>query len=954
MKKSFLPLSVLALLALAACGGNNPIPGASSHPTGISTPAATSQPATTSHPTGISTPAATSEEAGTSEAATSSEEVEYGVTIANKEILEEDWYLGDEDRRLSITLSPAANVQAALASGELVITSDNPTAISVTQLMIHAGAIGDAHITVTYHGKSDSIYLHVNEAIHGTKIDDPLTPAEAIAIAQQMEAGWTTSSVYYIKGYVTAVADPYSAAYSNITFYLGPSADSTQADSFYLYRIGATAELGAAIIKGAEVMVKCAITNYNGNTPENSGGTVISAEGGSAQVRPTGHGWEQNDPFTVAEALERCGGLTANVADEFDCYVKGTITEIEAKSGGTATFYIVDAVGGSAFYVYQLTAGEEDAAKILKGAEVVLNVTLKKYKSTSDPSKPEVLETTSGGKLISAEGGSSYVPKTGHGWEEGDPFTVAEAIAEDANPEQEAYVKGYVVGIKSAYSSQYGNISVMIADSADEEDATKQMQCFRTTVTKEVADQLVVGAQATFKGKIAEYQGAKQLGAGNVVVGDIVAPTVVPTAKTTIAELTKDGQEADIAEATVIAVNTKAIVIDDGTGSIYAYINAAPTVAVGDVVSVKGTTGNYKDVVQINNPVIAKLEDKSPSIPNPTVLTKEVADEFPNKKGYGVGEVYTWTTRVSEDGGYFYTPFEGSETKIELINPAAGAVTKDLKYNITGYFLGYDSRGWAGFVLISAEEVLEPRIEVSVDKETITVGEQAQLTIDMINFPEDGDHTTNVSITTEDESILEIDEINGTVTGLAEGKGTVEVVVTLDNDVFEQDIEIQVTAVATEKVEFDFSTLKGNDAWQQGGQDVVAERDAFGYTFNTINCKATDGYYMMYAKANSGKTLLANATPIPGAITKIEVFGTSSSSGSAEYVVKYDSLAAFDAPLTLDSEEKPTHKGKGDYSVEVGAEHDIRYFAVSCVTTGYNGQIAKVVITFVPDSTPAE
>lgn len=48
MKKSLLPLSVLALLALAACGGNNPIPGASSHPTGISTPAATSQPATTS------------------------------------------------------------------------------------------------------------------------------------------------------------------------------------------------------------------------------------------------------------------------------------------------------------------------------------------------------------------------------------------------------------------------------------------------------------------------------------------------------------------------------------------------------------------------------------------------------------------------------------------------------------------------------------------------------------------------------------------------------------------------------------------------------------------------------------------------------------------------------------------------------------------------------------------
>lgn len=947
MKKSFLPLSVLALLALAACGGNNPTPSASSHPTGLSTPAATSQPATTSE-AATSQPATTSE-AATSQPATTSEEVEYGVAIANKEILEEDWYLGDEDRRLSITLSPAANVQAALASGELVITSDNPETISVTQLMIHAGAIGDAHITVTYHGKSDSIYLHVNEAIHGTKIDDPLTPAEAIAIAQGMSAGQTTASTFYIKGYVTVIADPYSAAYSNITFYLGPSADSTQADSFYLYRIGATAELGAAIVKGAEVMVQCAITNYNGNTPENSGGSVISAEGGSAQVRPTGHGWEENDPFTVAEALERCGGLAANVADEFDCYVKGTVTEIEAKSDGKATFYIVDAAGGSAFYVYQLTAGDEDAAKILKGAEVVVNVTLKKYKSTSDPSKPEVLETTAGGKLISAEGGSSYVPKTGHGWEEVDPFTVAEAIAEDANPEQEAYVKGYVVGIKSAYSSQYGNISVMIADSADETDATKQMQCFRTAVTKEVADQLVVGAQATFKGKIAEYQGAKQLGAGNVVVGEITPPSVVPpapAAKTTIAEITEDNQDVDIAEATVIAVTTKSFAIADGTGVMYVYENASPSVKLYDVISLKGKSASYKGCTQIASPVYQVLQEKTPIVPNPTVLTKEIADGFPQVTGYGHGEVYTWTTTVGKAGSYLAYPVEGSETVIETVyKPDSIVVKEGLKYNITAVFTGYNSNGYAAFALISAEEVKEPRVEASASAPSISVDAEGVVQVSLINFPEQAE--PEIVFSTEDEEIIEVNGQTGAYVGKAAGKATINVTVTLGNDVYDASVEVEVTEGNIQKVEIDFSTL--GKTWSLSSDEkgiLVVRRIGEGdseVVFNTVNVY-TNGYLMLNSKDNGGKSLLANVTPLPGAITKVEFTTTNGCSTSAQFVADLRNTA-FNETLS----GQVIHTGQGTFTVEANAEDNLRYIGLSSIGSK-NGQIAKIVITFIPDA----
>ena len=447
------------------------------------------------------------------------------VEIVNKEALQADWPLEETSRRLSLYLAPKANVLEAIEDGSLVIASSDESVLSVSGINLLSVSSGEATITVTYRGSSDSVKIVVGPYTPGLHPNNPLTPTQAIAIAQDMRAGESTSSSFYIKGYVTAIIAAYSYAYSNVTFYLGTSTESAQEESFYVYRIGAPAELGASIIKGAEVMIQCAITNYNGTTPENSGGAVISAEGGSAQVRPTGHGWEEDDPFTVAEALERCATLDANVTDEFECYVKGAVSEIESKTGGSLTCYIVDAADGNPLYIYQLALAEDDAARVVKDTEVVVKVQLRKYASMSDPSKPERLVTAAGGTLVSAEGGSFYVPKTGHGWEEADPFTVTEAIAEGVNPEQEMFVKGYVVSIKSAYSAQYGNISVMIADSADEADTAKQMQCFRTAVTQEIAEQLVVGARATFQGKMFSYNNVFQLAQGNVVVGDIIPPS---------------------------------------------------------------------------------------------------------------------------------------------------------------------------------------------------------------------------------------------------------------------------------------------------------------------------------------------------------------------------------------------------------------------------------------------
>ena len=231
------------------------------------------------------------------------------VEITNKDALQADWPLEISGRRLSLYLAPKVDALEAIADGRLVITSSDESVLSVSGINLLSVSSGEATVTVTYHGSSDSVKVVIGPYTPGVHPSNPLTPTQAIAIAQAMGAGQTTASVFCIEGYVTAVVNPFNPTYLNVTFYLGPNIDSSQAESFYIYNIGVDAELGAKIIKGAKVMVKCGIFNYKGTIPENSGGAVISVEDSSVQARPIGHGWEENDPFTVAEALERCATL---------------------------------------------------------------------------------------------------------------------------------------------------------------------------------------------------------------------------------------------------------------------------------------------------------------------------------------------------------------------------------------------------------------------------------------------------------------------------------------------------------------------------------------------------------------------------------------------------------------------------------------------------------------------
>ncbi len=93
--------------------------------------------------------------------------------ISNKADLTAEWHVEDADRLIRFDIEPAANPQVLINNGELVITSSNTGVVSVLSANLHAVAAGQATITATYAGLTDTVEITVLEKV--------VTPAMKIA-----------------------------------------------------------------------------------------------------------------------------------------------------------------------------------------------------------------------------------------------------------------------------------------------------------------------------------------------------------------------------------------------------------------------------------------------------------------------------------------------------------------------------------------------------------------------------------------------------------------------------------------------------------------------------------------------------------------------------------------------------------------------------------------------------
>lgn len=300
---------------------------------------------------------------------------------------------------------------------------------------------------------------------------------------------------------------------------------------------------------------------------------------------------------SVAEAIIAGNKLDSMAISEDTYIVTGYVVNSQPFNPqyGNQIWYMADDAentAGQEFEAYACNAVEAGAPKqVIDGDKVKLTGKLTKYYDKN--AGKFIIEIKNGvAEFIEKAEGDHELPVI-----KVDTVTVAEAIAEaqKLNPEEkktasteQAYaVKGYIAKIKDAYSSQYGNISFYMSDTAT---ATRgDLQAYRCKLDSADAAKAVEGAYVLVTGPISNYNG------GSFNSYEIAQGTVEILAEAPVIELdTLSAAEALArAQALEVGAQEKVVVIayvasiktpyDATYGNVTVWLNDDPTSTYGDI-----------------------------------------------------------------------------------------------------------------------------------------------------------------------------------------------------------------------------------------------------------------------------------------------------------------------------------------------------------------------------------
>ena len=560
MKKSFIPLTALALFALVSCGPN-PVESSSNSvdepASSIDVPSSSVDKPSSS----IDVPSSSVDVPSSSESK-SSEDVVNSISITNKEELQAAWAVESANRTLNIAVDPAGNINLLINQGKITIVSSNPEVVKVTGRVLSAISAGTAKITVTYGDKSDSVDLTVSPAqnainlygtVHAGTATDPLDNADALKVAKA--TGTTaTEKYFYVKGVVDSFRDAPSS-YGNVSYYL--KANSGDDAKFLVYRAvlskdfkadGSTKVTDEDIWVGATVTAKVKIVNYNNSVPETEqGGEITKVEGEKITVKDI--------EATVAEAIAATQALYDNAISVDNYIITGYIVAISNEG-----FYIADTKGAITptkddFLVYGYSGDNKDQCTL--NAKVKVKCTLKYYVSTSEEGKYAV-ET---GKVISVEIlEAGDAPVVVEEIDVAKALEIVNGVEEGKTTEKEYAITGYVTEVTSAWSDQFKNMSYKIGASADAKDV---LEVFRTKLADGVdSSKIVAGAKVKVTAYLNKYVKTADDGVKTVslqatkgttkFLSEAVGSTINATVAEAIAAANKLASEAVSADTYVI------------------------------------------------------------------------------------------------------------------------------------------------------------------------------------------------------------------------------------------------------------------------------------------------------------------------------------------------------------------------------------------------------------------
>jgi len=357
---------------------------------------------------------------------------------------------------------------------------------------------------------------------------DPYNVAGVIEATKDLASGSTTTTEYYVTGYVTNVSQ-YREQYNSLNYYISDDEDGLT-NKFYVY--SGSGLNGAAFTSkddlplGTKVTVCGKITNYNGTIEFQSQNKIVEWNGQKGEETTSTIGTKEN-PISVSDALTRINALADGGKTSEKAYVKGKVVKVTTNQANFEKFgnlnYLISDDGTEANTVTVYSGDGLDGAKfssitdIAAGDEVIVFGNLYKYVNKTGTMTPEI---DSGNYLVSLTKGTGGGETTPTGEAKGsgtlsDPYNIV-AITEIASKLEQGktstddyYFKGKISTIKYSFDAEHGTATFYVSD-----DGTKTGEFYVYGAyfleNKSWVDgntQIKVGDEVIICGKITNYNG---------------------------------------------------------------------------------------------------------------------------------------------------------------------------------------------------------------------------------------------------------------------------------------------------------------------------------------------------------------------------------------------------------------------------------------------------------------
>ena len=381
--------------------------------------------------------------------------------------------------------------------------------------------------------------------------------------------------------------------------------------------------------------------------------------------------------------------------------------------------------------------------------------------------------------------------------------------------------------------------------------------------------------------------------------GKTVSCKVTVTAKDySIKQITKENTVYTV-RGEVVAKNTQALVISDGTDSVYLYDRDLPkNYNIGDYVEATGSVTSYNKALQMafnaTTPVeVTKLDGKSPyTIPEPTQLTAEIANSWKTTKSFKTSDIkeYTWTAVAGKSGNFTTLNIEGADLDIEpvYLDTTTYQIETGTAYKVTAYFIGYFN--YANMVITDIEEDTSPSVTITNgESASVGEGETLQLEATLKNT------TGNVTWTSANSEIASVNN-EGLVTGVKAGKTTITASVGEVKDTIEITITPKVTSLtisaAKSELKINESTTLSATLAPEGAVGEVTYEVTSGESYVTLEGNKVTG------KAIGSATIVGKVGTIISAPITITVTNETLQQGT----ISYDYTSGWDG-ITLSGNE---------------------------------------------------